>query len=183
MKRPHEPIKVELEGLQVICATGVAVSVMIMGRVPRGDDLVVGVLAGMLLTSWLIAILMALFPRVNAVLLRLGWLVRAHVIEAGTRQVTAACLRLFDTAERRGWITWGRRLMSVCMSSAPASAARRWHARVTIGLRRCRERVSSWHLQQQLAAAACKDVVRCKLDEAYSSSSYAPDDASCNGQR
>ena len=183
LKRPYEPIKVELEGLQVICSAAMCACTMLMGQT-HGDDLVVGVLVGMLVGSWLVALLMTVQPRATAAVLRLGWAVRVHVIEAGTRHVTAACLRVYDAADRLGWVKRCRRLRVLCFSSQPAVIARQCHARVCLGVRMCHQRLRSLRLREELSSEVCLAVIRCRLDEAYCQSQCYAEEANaiaCNG--
>jgi len=176
MKRPHEPLKAELQGLQILCAACVVTIVLQLGF-PRGDDVVIAALAGTLLGSWVAAIVM-IEPRVASAVLRAGWAVRL-LAEAGHRILTAACFRVHHLAEHHGWLRRGRALSSACRRSTRRVASSCLHhlpgcswvtVRFEATARGCRAWWKSRQMRQGLAAAAHAAVTRQTIDKLY----YAP---------
>lgn len=180
MKRRNEPLKGELQGLQMLCAAGTVVVALQLGARPRGDDLVIGVLAGMLLGSWVTAVTMKIEPRVASAVLDAGWAVRLWA-ERSCCRLTAVCFRVHQVAERRGLLRRCRLVTSACRHGV-RRAATFWlhHLPVLATLRRCwawlkvdeavqscRAWWASRRLRHVLAAEAQIAVARRRLEALY----------------
>ena len=198
MKRLHEPLVAESQGLQLLCAAGAAVCICIYGQ-PRADDLVIGAMAGMCLSSWLAVACKALHPRLLAFILRVGWAIRVDGVEAMIHRAGAIHLRAWHTAERRGYLQairrhralWYYRMCAAvrrCTMSAPAVVVHRsftlfWtFLGVEDKLRSWRTRRASRRLQQRLVADASLGVTRHRLRAQYASAASPAEDEATDSQ-
>jgi len=162
MKRPHEPLAAEFQGLQALCAAAIAFAA---GRCGGGDDVIVGALLGAFGASWLFVLAMAVAPRMAEALLRVGWAVRVSIGERVTTGASAACLRIELEAERRGWSGRARRACAtsrhaihraahVCVHHGPVAIARRGWAWLELAEKWRRRRIRRELEKEALAAVA-----------------------------